>query len=147
MNYQSHSEQETKKIAHDFAPSLEAGTILCLHGDLGAGKTTFVKGLAEGLGITDAITSPTFTLMNIYNIKYPISNIQYLVHIDTYRLKDEHELSGIGVLDYIGQPNTITVIEWPEKVTNLLKEKKAINITFEHKNKTTRAITTNASQS
>lgn len=109
---------------------LHGGDILLLIGDLGAGKTSLVKGVAAGLGIKQEITSPTFTLMNVYKIKnYKIKN---LIHIDTYRLKNEKELVEIGVEDYLGQPDTVCVIEWPEKITELLKNKKTTTIALEH---------------
>ena len=141
MQYTINSVEETKELAKQIALTLTGGAILCLHGDLGAGKTTFVKGLAKAFGIIETITSPTFTIMNIYNtssLKH--QNIKTVVHIDTYRLKDEHELVGIGALDYIGQHDTITVIEWPEKIIALLENKKVIHIFFDHSSTNERSI-------
>lgn len=127
----SHSNEETGTMGRDIASTLTSGAIYCLQGELGAGKTTLVKGIAEGLGISDEITSPTFTLMNIYNVKnHP--TVKNLVHIDTYRLKDEQELLDIGVEDYLGEPGIVTIIEWPEKIAGLLKDKKIVTITLEH---------------
>lgn len=109
------------------ASTLTGGEILCLSGDLGAGKTCLTKGIALGLGIKKDILSPTFTLMNVYPTA-PVLNrlrrtsIKTLVHIDTYRLKNENELLEIGAKDYLGNPNTICVIEWPEKISRLLKD-------------------------
>ena len=103
-----------------------------LSGELGAGKTSLVKGIAKGLGIKHEITSPTFTLMNVYKLRTENSELRTLIHIDTYRLKDEKELLEIGVEDYLGKPNTICVIEWPEKISNLLKNYKTKNIALEH---------------
>lgn len=136
----THSDPETKQFAKDFAAQLTSGVIVCLHGDLGAGKTTFVKGLAEGLGIKEDITSPTFTLMNVYDIHNAKLAVQKLIHIDTYRLKDELELMEIGVEDYLGQPGTATLVEWPEKIAGLLQNKKVINIYIDHQGKDRRAI-------
>ncbi|OGH70374.1 MAG: tRNA (adenosine(37)-N6)-threonylcarbamoyltransferase complex ATPase subunit type 1 TsaE [Candidatus Magasanikbacteria bacterium RIFCSPHIGHO2_01_FULL_47_8] len=149
MQTTTHSDNETKELGKKIATQLKGGDIVCLYGELGSGKTTLVKGLAEGLGIKEDITSPTFTLMNIYkisNIKYlrdPARDgaISTLVHIDTYRLKNEQELIQIGVEDYLGQPDTITIIEWPEKVEGLLKDKKIIKITLEHGTNSERTIT------
>lgn len=134
--------QETFAYGKKLAAKLKGGDILLLYGELGAGKTSLVKGLAAGLGIKKTLTSPTFALMNIYKTKSPKSNIQSLVHIDTYRLKDEKELREIGVEDYLGQPDTVCAIEWPEKIPNLLKNirqrrtrlgrEKLINIFLEH---------------
>ncbi len=126
------SEQQTKDWAKQFATTLHSGDIVLLHGDLGAGKTTFVKGLAEGLGVKDDILSPTFTLLNLYKIPDSKFQIHHLVHVDTYRLKNEQELIDIGIEDYLGDPETICVIEWPEKVPNLLKNKKTVKVTIEH---------------
>ncbi|MSU75634.1 MAG: tRNA (adenosine(37)-N6)-threonylcarbamoyltransferase complex ATPase subunit type 1 TsaE [Candidatus Magasanikbacteria bacterium] len=149
----THSDQETKDFGKKFASSLRSGDVVCLYGELGAGKTTLVKGIAEGLGIKDDITSPTFTLMNVYQIEptpprrppargeSPTNyKLQTLVHIDTYRLKNERELLDIGVEDYLGQPGTVTIVEWPEKVEGLLKNKKVIKITLEHGEKDERTI-------
>lgn len=136
----SHSEEETKKVATAFSKTIAGGMIVCLHGELGAGKTTFVKGLADALGVKETMTSPTFTLMNMYPVpKHP--NIKTLVHIDTYRLKDEHELVDIGVEDYLGQPGVLTLVEWPEKIEGLLTEKKVTNVSIDHLDETSRSIT------
>lgn len=128
------SSEETKKIGQEIGTMLVSGAILCLRGELGTGKTTLVKGIAEGLGITEEITSPTFTLMNIYQIKATSYQLQTtnFVHIDTYRLKDEAGLIEIGVEEYLGQPGVITIVEWPEKILGLLKNKKIITIELEH---------------
>ncbi len=105
---------------------------MLLSGDLGAGKTSLIKGIAVGLGIKQKITSPTFTLMNVYEIGNKKLEIKKLIHIDTYRLKDEKELLEIGVEDYLGRPDTICAIEWPEKISGLLKNRKTIKINLEH---------------
>lgn len=133
----SNSEQETENFGQELSLKLKGGDILLLSGELGAGKTTFIKGIARGLGITSEITSPTFTLMNVY----PTSTNKNLVHIDTYRLNDEQELIDIGVEDYLGKPNTICVIEWPEKISGLLKNKKTTSILLEHLENNKRRIT------
>lgn len=118
-----------KKLVRELKP----GGVLCLYGDLGAGKTTLTKGIAKGLGVKDEVLSPTFTLMNVLPIKD--KKIKNLVHIDTYRLKDEEELLDIGVLDYLGAPDTICIIEWPEKIKNLLKDKQVKKIEIQHSDK------------
>lgn len=142
MKLISTSDKETEDFGKNLAESLGPGDIVCLHGELGAGKTTLVKGIAEGLGIKEDITSPTFTLLNIYKIKNHKYKITNLVHIDTYRLKDELELFDIGVEDYLGQPGIVTIVEWPEKIASLLKNKKVINITIDHRKlETEREIT------
>lgn len=131
MKTTTHTPEETKQLGREFATQLQGGDVVCLHGNLGAGKTTFVKGLAEGLGITEEMTSPTFTLMNMHSVQGHAS-IKRLVHIDTYRLNDERELLEIGVEDYLGQPDIVTLIEWPEKLTTILAQKKVTNVSIDH---------------
>jgi len=116
-----------KKIAAD----LKGGDVVLLYGDLGAGKTTLTKGIAAYFGIKD-IVSPTFTLMQVYKIEDLRLKIKDLVHIDTYRLENEEKLIEIGAEDYIGDPNTICIIEWPEKLNRLLKNKNIKKITIQH---------------
>lgn len=128
-----------KKIATD----LQGGDVVLLYGDLGAGKTTLTKGMALGLGIESNIVSPTFTLMQVYQVQSPrlsggqakvlkVHKVTKLVHIDTYRLEDEKQLLEIGAQDYIGDPETVCVIEWAEKVEQILTNIKVKKIKIEH---------------
>lgn len=103
----SNSPEETKEVAKKFAKSLTSGTIVLLTGDLGAGKTVFAKGFAEGLGVRDEVTSPTFTIMNIYDNK--------MNHFDLYRLESIEEFLGIGAEEEL-YSDKISLVEWPEKV-------------------------------
>jgi len=128
---------ETVNFGKNLAGKLTDGDIVLLYGELGAGKTTLVKGLAAGFDVKSEITSPTFTLMNVY----PAGGSN-LVHIDTYRLKNEQELIDIGVEDYLGQPGSICIIEWPEKISGLLQNKKTTAITIEHIDQNRRKIIT-----
>jgi len=127
--YITNSEQETFKLAKKFAKTLKGGETLCLIGDLGSGKTAFVKGLAKGLGVDNIITSPTFVLMKVYNIPVmekaanPSGAMRHLplvrgelVHIDVYRLSNGADLEAIGVKDYFNNPSAIVVIEWADRV-------------------------------
>jgi tRNA threonylcarbamoyladenosine biosynthesis protein TsaE len=132
------SQEETIELGKKLADHFRGGDILLLNGNLGAGKTTLVKGLAAGLGVKSEITSPTFTLMNIYPAN--LATIKKLVHIDTYRLKDERDLEEIGVEDYINSPDVFCIIEWPEKISRLLKNKKTTIITIEAQNENKRKI-------
>ncbi len=126
------TENETIEFGKKLAQNFHGGDIVLLYGNLGAGKTTLSKGIARGLGIEKDITSPTFTLMNVYPIALTKNGIKTFAHIDTYRLNDAKELVAIGVEDYLGASDTVTVIEWPEKVEELLEGKKVMKIFLEH---------------
>lgn len=129
MKVISHSEKETQKLAVNFAKTLKGGETIGLIGDLGAGKTAFVKGLAKGLGIKKAITSPTFVVMKIYPVKHP--TIKHLVHVDAYRVKTARSLTAIGLEDYIKSNDSVVVIEWADLVNEILPKKKIL-IKFNH---------------
>jgi tRNA threonylcarbamoyladenosine biosynthesis protein TsaE len=110
VTHQSRSENETRRIATTLAETLQAGAVLLLSGDLGAGKTAFVRGLAEGLGIdADEVTSPTFTLVHEYR-----GGRLPLVHVDLYRL-DRADLDEIG-LDQDLAASGIVAVEWAERM-------------------------------
>lgn len=106
MKYISESEQKTMELGANFAQSLHGGEVILLNGQLGAGKTTFSKGLALGLGIDDTITSPTFTLLNVYE-----SGRLKLYHFDMYRLAEESDLD-YGFDEYYGDTDGVCLIEW-----------------------------------
>jgi tRNA threonylcarbamoyladenosine biosynthesis protein TsaE len=110
LTHQSTSEAATRAIAAALAPSLRPGAVILLSGDLGAGKTAFVRGLAEGLGIDpDEVTSPTFTLVHEYR-----GGRLPLIHVDLYRL-DRAELDEIG-LDQDLAATGVTAVEWPDRL-------------------------------
>jgi tRNA threonylcarbamoyladenosine biosynthesis protein TsaE len=119
--------KETQGFAVTFTKTLQGGEVLGLVGNLGAGKTAFVQGLAKGLGIKETVNSPTYILMKIYKAKGKIKN---LIHIDAYRLNDFSELINIGINDYLNQPDTIIVIEWADRVKGVKKQKKYKEIDF-----------------
>ena len=110
----SHSAEETWRAGRDQALGLQAGDVLALVGDLGAGKTQWVKGLAAGLGSEAEVTSPTFTLIQ----EYPGGRLP-LYHMDCYRLEEAGELLGIGIDDYL-DGHGVVVIEWADKFPELL---------------------------
>ena len=118
-------------LGEKIAAELKGGDVILLYGELGAGKTTLTKGIALGLGIERNIVSPTFTLMQIYKMKNEKIKMKNFVHIDTYRLENEKQLIEIGAEDYIGDPETVCVIEWPEKVGGLLEGKRVKKIFLE----------------
>lgn len=132
MQYTTHNAAETMELGAQLSARLTGGSIIALHGELGGGKTTFVKGLAAALGITQTMVSPTFTLLQHYPLPAPVRGAEHLIHIDTYRLTTEEELVGIGALDYLGSATIIAVVEWPEKINNLLKNKTVVNVFFDH---------------
>jgi tRNA threonylcarbamoyladenosine biosynthesis protein TsaE len=120
MTHQSFSIHQTKKIAAGITADLGNVNVIALSGDLGSGKTHFTKGVAEYLGIKNEITSPTFVLMKVYETKD--KKFKRLVHIDAYRLTSADELEALGVDEYFADPATLTVIEWAEKIKNLLPQ-------------------------
>jgi tRNA threonylcarbamoyladenosine biosynthesis protein TsaE len=107
---------ETRLFAAEFARHLPAGTVLSLIGDLGAGKTEFVKGLATGLGTNDEVTSPTFTLVHEYR-----GGRLVLFHMDFYRLNEESELDELGLEDYL-TAGGVCAIEWGDKFRKRLPQ-------------------------
>lgn len=132
-NFVTHSAKETIAIAADFAAGLKAGDILLLKGDLGAGKTTFVKGLAQALKAKTAdVVSPTFVLMNIYKGKLPI------YHFDLYRLEKAGELASLNLDEYL-HGHGVAVVEWPERLGEDMPEV-AYHIEFKHKDENSRDI-------
>ncbi|OQA36681.1 MAG: tRNA threonylcarbamoyladenosine biosynthesis protein TsaE [Parcubacteria group bacterium ADurb.Bin326] len=127
MKFLSTSEKQTLNFAKKFAGKLKGGEVLCLVGDLGAGKTAFTKGLAAGLGVKNTVTSPTFVLMKNYKVSG--KGIKHLAHIDAYRLEGGAQLLGIGAEDYFGDAECVTVIEWADRVKDIWP-KDAIKIEF-----------------
>ena len=116
MQHITNSEKETFDFAKSFAKKLKGGEVIGLIGDLGAGKTIFTKGLAAGLGVKQNITSPTFVLMKIYKIRNPKSEIRNLAHLDAYRIKSPQDITAIGAEEYFNRPDTVTIIEWADKI-------------------------------
>lgn len=139
--------EETQKIGERFAKTLESERTIALYGELGSGKTTFVQGLAEGLGIKQRIISPTFILARQYKLKAQSSkrktktqNSKLFYHVDLYRVNNEGEIKGLGVEEMISDPQNIVAIEWAEKMKNLLP-KDRIDIYFEYVDEQKRRIT------
>lgn len=115
--YKSNSEQETRAIAKDIAKDLKFGDVIVLSGNLGAGKTAFMNGIAEYFDILQDICSPTFTIVNEYDLK----NGKKIHHFDVYRLEDEEEFLAIGGTDYFTD-DAICFLEWGKIVQNLLPD-------------------------
>lgn len=133
--------QETQKVGEAFASSLKGGEVLALYGDLGSGKTTFMQGLAHGLGITRNIISPTFIIMRTYNIGFESkdSKLKNLYHLDMYRVENEEQAEDLGLKELMGQSENIVAIEWPDKIENILPADR-INIYFAYQGDDIREI-------
>ncbi len=109
----TNSARETERFAKEYAKTLRPGDVVLLHGEMGAGKTVFVKGLAKGLGIAEQVTSPTYAYMNDYGGK--------LYHFDCYRLSCGAQAEALGLCDYF-YAGGICVIEWSENIADVLPQ-------------------------
>jgi len=131
----SESVQDTRRVAADFATLLVAGDVVALYGDLGTGKTEFVRGVCENFGIDAAsVTSPTFTIVNEYK-----GDQVTIYHVDAYRIEDESEIFDLGFEEYLSEA-AIVFVEWPERIPSLLDDA-VIRLRFEHRTETARQIT------
>lgn len=136
--------KETEKFGSRLAkevigqPAGKISKTIGLEGELGAGKTTFVKGFAKAFGIKEKISSPTFVLMKYYEL--PTADYKLLYHIDTYRLKDHHDLISLGIKEILTDPKNIVLIEWSDRVEKILP-KKYTKIHFDHVDSHSRKIT------
>lgn len=129
----SNSVQETIQFGKDFAKELLPGDVVCLEGDLGAGKTHFVKGIASFFGVKEErVSSPTFTLINEYQGSVPI------FHFDCYRLENEREALEIGTEEYF-YGEGVSIVEWPQKIRNLIPPD-SVWISIKHSGDTKREI-------
>ena len=128
----SDSPESTQLIGFNFSRKIINGNIIAINGDLGAGKTTFIKGILEGLGYKGNVSSPTYTLINEYESQHKV------IHIDCYR---EHEINrwvDIGIIDYLNG-NNIVIIEWPEYISKILPSD-IIKIDIKHLSESKRKI-------
>lgn len=137
MEIITNSATETKTHAQTLADTLNSGDIICLYGELGAGKTTFTQGIASRLRISDWIVSPTYTLIHQYNI--PNNVLKKLYHVDLYRIETETELNELGLAEIFQHDESIIIIEWAEKAKGHLP-KERIDIFFNYQNDNSRII-------
>ena len=133
MEFITHSPEETEAVARQLGKQLRPGTVLAYLGDLGAGKTAFTRGLAKGLGATDMVTSPTYTIVNEY-----LSGRLPLFHFDMYRLASSDDLWDIGWEDYLDRGG-VCAVEWSENVADAMED--AITVRIEKLGEETRRIT------
>ena len=126
------SPEETKKVAKEFAVSLMPGEVIALKGALGSGKTTFVQGLAKGLGVSNTVNSPTFMLINEFDGRLP------LYHFDFYRLNSQREVLNLG-LEHYYFGDGVTVIEWADRFPQFIPEE-ATHIEFKFPSESVREI-------
>ena len=133
MTFITNSPAETEALGVALGKCIPAGTIIAYLGDLGAGKTAFTRGLARGLGCTDMVTSPTYTIVNEY-----LSGRCPLFHFDMYRLGSSEDLWDIGWEDYLDRGG-VCAVEWSENVSDALED--AMTVTIEKLGENTRRIT------
>jgi len=150
--FTTNSFKETQKLGRDFAKVLETGDVVCLYGDLGSGKTTFVQGLAERLGIKRRIISPTFIIVRCYELQIQNSklksqnynskfkSLERFYHIDLYRVESKKDLESLGIEEIINNKNNIIVIEWAQNLKSLMPEKR-IDLRFSYEKDKVRKIT------
>ena len=132
------SVQQTRELGEKVARELTGGSILVLYGELGSGKTTFVQGLAKGLGIKKRVISPTFIIIRSYALKS--QKLKFFYHIDLYRVEDQEDLQGLGLEEILADPQNIIAIEWAENLGDLLP-KKRWDVWFEYIEEEKRKIT------
>ncbi|MEN3027313.1 MAG: tRNA (adenosine(37)-N6)-threonylcarbamoyltransferase complex ATPase subunit type 1 TsaE [Chlorobiota bacterium] len=118
--YLSHSEADTLQIARTFAQRLKPGDVVAFYGELGAGKTAFVKGVCQYFQVEELVTSPTFTIINQYLGTFPDGEEVVLYHVDLYRIKSLQELHDIGFEECIADPSAIKMVEWSEHADSLI---------------------------
>ena len=130
------SREESEAFGEAFARSLPIGSVVAMYGDLGAGKTVIARGFARGLGITEAVSSPTYTIVQEYDI--PDSDKRFY-HLDLYRIADENAALGFGVDEFLSDPDAWTLLEWPVRIEKILPPE-TITISIDKVDENTRSI-------
>ena len=116
LQFITNSEQETKVLGAALARQLRKGDLILLYGEMGAGKSAFTRGIAQGIGISDSITSPTFTILQVYT-----GGMLPLYHFDWYRIADASELYEMGMDEYL-QGEGIAIVEWPQQAPEVIPD-------------------------
>lgn len=135
LEYISNSEEQTEQIASELAAELSPGAVVALHGNLGCGKTVFARGFARALGVTDYVTSPTFTIVQ----EYPITETKRLYHLDLYRIGNEDDAIAFGIDEYLLDPEAFCLLEWPTRIQELWPDD-VVEVFFEHIDEERRSI-------
>jgi tRNA threonylcarbamoyladenosine biosynthesis protein TsaE len=140
MDFLSKNVEKTAQIARDFASRLlnkdNTAVVVGLYGELGSGKTTFMKYLAESFGVLETIQSPTFVIEKIYELLD--RPFKHLIHIDAYRIEEEKEMINLGWNEIMADPKNLICIEWPKRIFGIMPEH--IKIMFEHVSENERKI-------
>lgn len=141
-SYRSHSEEETLQLGAAFAERLKTQDVVMFYGDLGAGKTEFIKGISQYFNVEDIVSSPTFTVINQYTGETPDDDDVTIYHVDLYRIKSEEELNEIGFRDCMYSEDAIKLVEWSEHAGNIIPDVRwTVHITFDADNDNERIIT------
>ena len=123
----SHSEKETENFAFELSGNTAWGTVLTLDGDLGAGKTVFARGFARGLGVTEPVSSPTYTIAQ----EYALDGGKRLYHLDLYRILDVNAALNFGVDEFLDDPNAFSLVEWPQRISGIIPPE-AVRVHIRH---------------
>ena len=143
-SYRSHSEEETFRLGTAFAERLRTQDVVMFFGDLGAGKTEFIKGISHYFNVEEIVSSPTFTVMNQYTGETPENDEITIYHVDLYRIKSEEELDEIGFRDCMYSEDTIKLVKWSENAGNLIPDIRwTVHISFDADNENDRVIVIN----
>lgn len=138
--YNTHSDKETRELGKKLAQEIMPGTLLCLRGDLGAGKTTLTQGLLEGLGAEGPYVSPTFVIMKQYELRTPsATGIERIYHADAYRVETK-DFKELGFAEWCDDQRGVVILEWPERIEGILPEQR-IEIFLESLSENERKIT------
>jgi len=119
QTFLTHSAEETKRLGKKLAKEIRAGALVCLEGDLGAGKTTFVQGFLEEMGAARPYVSPTFVIMKQYDLPTQRNGIERVYHADAYRVETK-DFANLGFVEWCADKQGIVLLEWPERVQDLI---------------------------
>ncbi len=133
--FESKSDTATEQFAEHLAKVLPRGTVIALHGNLGAGKTVFARGFARGLGLDEQVSSPTYTIIQ----EYKLPDKGYLYHMDLYRIADSASALGFGIDEFLNDKDSYALIEWPERIEDILPPE-TLNLSITRTGEETRVL-------